>query len=102
MTKINDIGTARVNDHIDKFVKGYESLTLPQLVEHFNEAIEGDPDQREEATLILEGLRKFIDKQRKTASVGARCLAAAIFMQNMCTYAAICGAEAEEAETATT
>jgi hypothetical protein len=85
--------------NIDKFLKDYESMTPPQLIEHFNDSIDGDPEQRKEAELLLEGLREFTDaKEHKTASVAAKCLAAAVYMQNMCALAAICSAEAEEAE----
>jgi hypothetical protein len=57
MARISDIGTARINDHIGNFLKGYESLTLPQLIEHFNEAVGGDPEQCKEADLLLRDLR---------------------------------------------
>jgi hypothetical protein len=92
--KIHDIGTVRVNDHIHKFLRGYESLTLPLLIEHFAQAIEEEPEQHQEAVLLLEGLRKFIDaKKYNTVRMAAKCLAAAVLMQNMCAMAAICAAE---------
>ena len=94
MAKIHDIGAIRVNDHIHKFLRGYESLTLPLLIEHFAQAIEEEPEQHQEAVLLLERLRKFIAaKKYNTVSVAAKCLAAAILMQNMCAMAAICAAE---------
>ena len=95
MAKIHDIGAIRVNDHIHKFLRGYESLTLPLLIEHFAQAIEEEPEQHQEAMLLLERLRKFIDakKYNTEVSVAAKCLAAAVLMQNMCAMAAICAAE---------
>ena len=90
MAKIHDIGAIRVNDHIHKFLRGYESLTLPLLIEHFAQAIEEEPEQHQEAMLLLERLRKFIDakKYNTEVSVAAKCLAAAVLMQNMCAMAA--------------
>ena len=40
MATISDIGTVRVNDLSGKYLRGFESLPLPQIIEHFTEAVE--------------------------------------------------------------
>jgi hypothetical protein len=94
------IGTARVNDRVDKYIKGFEALPLPLLIAHFGEAVEGDPERQEAAELLLDRLRRYIDRYGKKHKVnaGAVYLAVMVFAQNICALAAITAAEAEEVE----
>jgi hypothetical protein len=45
---ISDIVLVRVNDHIGKFLRGYEAFPLPLMIEQFSDAIGEDP-----ATAVL-------------------------------------------------
>jgi hypothetical protein len=100
MDRIHDIGTVRVNDRIGKCLKGFETLPLPLLIEHFGEAVLGDPERQEAANLLLDALRKYIDRYGKKHKVnaGALYLAVMVFAQNICAHAAITAAETEEEE----
>jgi hypothetical protein len=85
-----------VDARVDQLVKDYNSQTLPDLITLFTRSIEDQPEQREEAERLLQDLTQFFDahnEKRKTASLGAQCLAAAVFMQNMCARVAIVVAE---------
>lgn len=80
--------------------RGFEALPIPLLIEHFTEAVAGDPERQEQAGLALDALRKFVDEYgtKHKANSGALFLAAMVFAQNMLAYAAYAAAEAEEKE----
>jgi hypothetical protein len=98
MADINDIGA--VVDLADQYLKSFEALPIPMLVEHFREAIEGDPVRVEEAELFLAALKKFVERYGKkhNGCNGAYFFALALFFHNMLAVAAHMAAQYEESQ----